>query len=65
MPIMDGFEATKIIRQSHPDIPIFAQSAYANENDYNKALSLGFSDYLTKPINKSAVKIALKNLYII
>ena len=49
MPVMDGFEATKIIKQTNPDIPIIALTADAMPETYNKALSAGMSDYLTKP----------------
>jgi len=49
MPVMDGFEATAIIKKSHPDIPIIALTADAMPETYNKALEAGMSDYLTKP----------------
>jgi PAS domain S-box-containing protein len=49
MPVMDGFEATAIIKQSHPDIPIIALTADAMPETYEKALNAGMVDYLTKP----------------
>jgi two-component system sensor histidine kinase/response regulator len=49
MPVMDGFEATKLIKQSYPDIPIIALTADAMPETYNKAIAHGMSDYLTKP----------------
>ncbi|WP_439698415.1 PAS domain S-box protein [Mucilaginibacter sp. AW1-7] len=49
MPVMDGFEASAIIKKSHPDIPIIALTADAMPETYNKALEAGMSDYLTKP----------------
>ncbi len=49
MPVMDGFEATAIIKQSHPDIPIIALTADAMPETYEKALAAGMVDYLTKP----------------
>ena len=51
MPIMDGLEATKRIRQSGGVMPIVAQSAYAQTLDIVKALEAGCSDYITKPID--------------
>lgn len=55
MPIMDGFEATKAIRESsHPmakTIQIIAQTADAFSEDITKALSLGMNAHITKPIN--------------
>jgi two-component system sensor histidine kinase/response regulator len=49
MPVMNGFEATEIIKQSHPNVPIIALTADAMPETYNKALQSGMSDYLTKP----------------
>jgi len=51
MPVMDGCEATKQIRQFLPDLPIIAQTAYALENDRDEILACGCSDYISKPIN--------------
>jgi signal transduction histidine kinase/DNA-binding response OmpR family regulator len=58
MPEMDGFEATRIIRE--PDsrvlnhrIPIIALTAGAMKEDKEKALAAGMDDYLSKPINTS------------
>ncbi len=49
MPVMDGFEATAIIKRSNPDIPIIALTADAMPETHNKAFEAGMSDYLTKP----------------
>ncbi|PWK78049.1 PAS domain S-box-containing protein [Mucilaginibacter oryzae] len=49
MPVMDGFEATAIIKQTHPDLPIIALTADAMPETYEKALAADMVDYLTKP----------------
>jgi two-component system sensor histidine kinase/response regulator len=49
MPVMDGFEATAIIKTMQPYIPIIALTADAMPETYTKALAAGMSDYLTKP----------------
>ncbi len=50
MPILDGYEATKIIKRLRPNLPIIAQTAYALENERTQFLTSGFNDYITKPI---------------
>ncbi|MBE0650745.1 MAG: PAS domain S-box protein [Bacteroidales bacterium] len=49
---LDGFEATRTIREKDKDIPIIAQTAYAMEIDKMKALEAGCNDYVTKPVSK-------------
>ena len=53
MPVMDGLEATKIIR-SNPewsDLVIIAMTANVDQNDRELCLSVGMNDFLAKPIN--------------
>jgi PAS domain S-box-containing protein len=60
MPIMDGFQATKKIRESEQNsskhIPIIALTAYAMKGDREKCLAVGMDGYLSKPINLKEVK---------
>ena len=65
MPILNGLDATKIIKAKKPNIVVIAQTAYAQEEDLNKAKSIGFDAYLTKPIDSKALKITLQNLFMI
>jgi len=51
MPIMDGYEATKIIRAKDKDIPIVAITANAMQTDREKTKQIGMNKYLSKPIN--------------
>lgn len=50
MPRVDGFEATRRIRESHPSLPVCALTADATAGDKERCFEAGMNDYLTKPI---------------
>ncbi|MGV8946169.1 MAG: response regulator [Lutibacter sp.] len=50
---MNGYEATKIIRQFNKDVIILAQTAYALLGDREKAIESGCNDYISKPISQT------------
>lgn len=52
MPVLNGIDATKKIREFNPLVPIIAQSAYSSPGDQEKAFEAGCNDYITKPISK-------------
>jgi hypothetical protein len=52
MPVMDGYEATKQIREFLPDLPIIAQTAYITDIDKNKAFEYGCNDFISKPFSE-------------
>ena len=51
MPIMDGLEATKAIKEKFPDLPIVALTANAFDSDRQLALEEGCNDFLSKPVS--------------
>ncbi len=58
MPIMDGFETTRAIRQmvgAIHDIPIVAMTAHALKEDRQRCLDVGMDDYLAKPVHRDAL----------
>ncbi len=50
MPVLNGFEATKAIKEMDGKIPIIAVTAFALEGDKEKILAAGCDDYISKPI---------------
>ncbi|MDD4921597.1 MAG: ATP-binding protein, partial [Bacteroidales bacterium] len=52
MPVMDGYEATRQIKEVYPLLPIFALTAYSQDSDRKKALACGCSDFISKPFSK-------------
>ncbi|MEA3444878.1 MAG: PAS domain S-box protein [Bacteroidota bacterium] len=51
MPVMNGFEATRRLREQKCNIPIIAQTAHALESDKRESEEAGCQDYISKPIN--------------
>jgi len=51
MPFIDGFEATRQIKQMNKNIPIIAQTAYALPKEKAKCMEAGCDGYVSKPIN--------------
>jgi CheY-like chemotaxis protein len=67
MPGMDGFEATRIIRQWEKEqgtapVPVVAMTAYAMDEDARRCIKAGADSHLPKPVKKSTLFAALRKL---
>ncbi|MBU1566463.1 MAG: response regulator [Proteobacteria bacterium] len=62
MPVMGGIEATRVIRKTHPDIPIVAVTAHAMKEDQQQCLAAGMNDYLSKPYKIEEIIQTLKRV---
>ena len=60
MPNLGGLDATRIIRELSPDIPIIALTAFAYDHDRKAALEVGCNDFLTKPFTQEVLKETIK-----
>ena len=65
MPVMDGLEATRRIRDpqsraTNPDVPILAMTAHAQPSDRDRCLDAGMNGHVTKPIQAAALAAALE-----
>jgi len=52
MPVMNGYDATEVIKSFRPDITILAQTAFVLPDDVKKCFAAGCSGFLAKPIRK-------------
>jgi CheY-like chemotaxis protein len=53
LPEMDGIEATRIIKQQFPDLPVIVQTAHALPDEKARALSAGCDKFISKPFKKA------------
>ncbi|GAV83606.1 Response_reg domain-containing protein/HisKA domain-containing protein/HATPase_c domain-containing protein [Cephalotus follicularis] len=67
MPIMDGYEATRLIRieEKHYSvrIPIIAVTAHTSGEEVNKTIEAGMDVHLAKPINKEKLMKAIREIH--
>jgi CheY-like chemotaxis protein len=60
MPRMDGLEASALIRETQPFVPIIAITAHAYEEDRQRILDAGLNDIVLKPIDENGLKRRLR-----
>ena len=64
LPVFDGYEVLKRVRSDlgMVNLPVIALTAYAMQQDREKALAAGFDDYITKPIDAASLRARIKNM---
>lgn len=62
MPEMDGYEATRRIREIAPDLPIVSQTAHVLDDDREKCFAAGMAGYLAKPIDAEELVTLVRQL---
>ena len=62
MPDMNGYDATRKIREFNSEVIIIAQTAYAFSDDKEKALNAGCNDYISKPIDVGELEGKIQRL---
>jgi CheY-like chemotaxis protein len=65
MPVMNGYDAIKKIREFRPNVPIIAQTAYALSNEMLKAFNAGSNDYISKPFRKEQLLALVSKYYLL
>ena len=62
MPVMDGYEALRGVREISPDVPVIALTAYAFETDRQRMFQAGFNECLAKPLRADELRTRIAAL---
>ncbi len=64
LPVLDGYEVLRRIRGNprYARLPVIALTAFAMREDCERALAVGFDDYVTKPIDTASLRLRIRNL---
>lgn len=62
MPVMDGYELTRTLRENRSDLPILMVTAKQLPDDRYKGFLVGTDDYITKPIDRQEMLLRIKAL---
>lgn len=64
MPVMDGWEATRALRQTEwgRDLPVIAVTAHAMKEEREKALNAGCDEFILKPVDYTIIQRTIQRL---
>ena len=62
LPVIDGMEAIKQIKEMKPNLPIIAHTANTYNDDIRQSMDAGCDDYVTKPVNIQVLLSRIENL---
>ena len=64
LPLLDGYEVLRRIRgySRFSRLPVVALTAFAMRKDCEKALALGFDEYVTKPIDAASLRLKIRSI---
>ncbi len=60
MPEMNGYQATALIKEIEPKLPVIAQTAYSTKEDIQNAYAAGCDDFISKPVDPKILKPILQ-----
>ena len=63
MPVMDGLEATKAIKEIKPELPVVALTANAFDSDRQLAVEAGCDDFLAKPVSSDLCLLTIRRIF--
>jgi len=63
MPVVNGYEAVKVIKNQNKKLTVIAQTGYTASEDYYKCIEAGFDDYIPKPIERELLLYKLSTYF--
>lgn len=59
IPLMDGYTATRLVKEQKPGLPVIAQTAHALDDEKKLCIDAGADDYVAKPINRKQLLLKI------